>query len=198
MKIELIEYLRYKNYFVRRTKKGYSLVRRREATIFPDGDAQKFINGNMSFDDRQYFKIIEASNYTPKKELPAPIQKPRKSNLEPKDTVAAIAEDVERYTEDKLSSLRKRLETSLQYYDNAIIDVLHLLGDENCRLNAVQLCKVAQRIQELERGHTSTKKEIKRIDSIIGAVTDIKKKADEFDYSPYRPKVIHSIKELIE
>ena len=152
----------------------------------------------MGFDDRQYFKVIEATNYTPRKEPPTSAQKPRKPNLEPKDTVATIAEDVERYTEDKLSSLRRRLETSLQYYDNAIIDVLHLLGAEDCRLNAVQLCKVAQKLQELERGHTATKKEIKRIDSVIGAVTDIKTKANEFDYCPYRPKVIHSIKELIE
>ena len=195
--IELIEYTRYKNYYAKCTKRGYSLVRRREATIFPLGEAQKFINTVIPESERSYYKVIEAENYTVK-EIPAITKlKPQTSKM-CDDSVSTITKDIGRYADDKFSSLKRRLESTLEYYDNAIIDILHFIGDENCRLNAVQLCKIAQKLQELERGHTTTKKELKRISTVIDAVTDIRYKADEFGYVPYKPKVLHNLDEIIK
>ena len=93
--------------------------------------------------------------------------------------------------------MQQTLRSTLAYYDNAIIDIMHFLGDENCKLNASQLCKVAKRLQELERGHTAAKKELNRIKAVIDAIYDINITASEFDYQPYKPKVIASIKEII-
>lgn len=194
--IELIEYTRYKNYYVKRTKKGYSLVRRREATIFPKDEAQKFIELTVPLDDQHYFKIIEAEHYTPKKTIVQQAFTPEPTTS--KDTVSIITEDIGKYAESKFFSLKRSLENQQEYYDNAIIDILHFIGDKNCRLNAVQLCKVAQKLQELERGHTATKKELKRISTVFDAVTDIRYKADEFGYVPYKPKVLHNIDEIIK
>ena len=193
--IEIIEYTRYKNYYARRTKNGYSFVRRREATLFLQGEAQEFIDKIIAESERSYCKIIEAENYIVKESAIKSVAEPQ-IRIEA-DIVTGLAEDIGSYAENKFSDLKRSMENSLDYYNNAIVDILHFLGDEKCRLNGVQLCKVAKRLQELERGHTAAKKELNRIKTVIDAVYDISNKANEFDYKPYKPRVIQSLDEII-
>ena len=193
--VELIKYTRYKNYYAKRTKNGFSFVRRREATIFFNGEAQIFIDTTITESERQYCEIIEAENFIVNESISKAVVEPKLS-IE-SDSVAAITDDISSYAENKFSALKRRLEESLEYYDNAIVDILHFLGDENCKLNAAQLCKVAKKLQELERGHTIAKKELNRLKSVISEVYDIGLKAGEFDYQPYKPKAIHNLSEII-
>lgn len=193
--VEIIKYTRYKNYYAKRTKNGFSFVRRREATIFFNGEAQIFIDTTITESERPFCMIIEAENYIVNEPVTKAVIEPQLS-IEI-DSVAAITDDIASYAENKFSALRCRLEESLEYYDNAVIDILHFLGDENCKLNAAQLCKVAKKLQELERGHTAAKKELNRMKTVINAVYDIGAKASEFDYQPYKPRALQSLSEII-
>lgn len=194
--MQYLKYRKYEGFYVKRTETGgYSLVRIDQATAFKDGKARYFLNTTIPFKQRKDYEIIQCGrDVTPTKEMP--IEKPPgKQNTE--DT-AKVASTIQQYALSQFTKLRQDLEKQLNYCDSAIIDILHFLGDENCRLNAVQLCKVAQKLQELERGHTAAKKELRRIESVMETVGSIKDKAGEFEYAPYKPKVLHSIKELID
>lgn len=194
--MQYLKYRKYEGFYVKRIDTGgYSLVTIDQATTFKDGKARYFLNTVIPFKQRKDYDIIQCGrDVTPTKE--APIEKPPgKQDMEDATKVAGT---VQQYAMSQFAKLKQDLEKQLNYCDSAIIDVLHFLGDENCRLNAVQLCKVAQKLQELERGHTAAKKELQRIDSIMETVGSIKEKANKFEYAPYKPKVLHNIKELID
>ena len=194
--MQYLKYTKYDGFYARRTETGgYELVPIEKATVFKDGKARYFLNTTIPFDQRRNYQIVPCNNknVTPSKQPPPQ----PKQELEG-DTVAKAAANINQYALSQFGKLHADLEQRLTRCDNAIIDILHLLGDENCKLNAVQLCKVAKKIQEFEREHTAVKKELNRIDAVMEAVGNIKTKAAEFNYAPYKPKVIHNIKELIE
>ena len=194
--MQYLKYRKYDGFYVKRIDTGgYSLVTVDQATTFKDGKARVFLNTAIPFKQRKDYEIIQCGrDVTPTKETS--VEKSQ-SKQEIEDTTK-VAYTVQQYATSQFAKLKQDLEKQLNYCDSAIIDVLHFLGDENCRLNAVQLCKVAQKLQELERGHTAAKKELQRIDSIMETVGSIKEKASKFEYAPYKPKVLHNIKELIE
>ena len=192
--MQYLKYTKWDGYYVKRTDtNGYSLVKINEATKFNDGQARVFVNTVISSDQRKHYEIIQCDrSVVPEKPNVTKIQEKQ----EAKDT-AKIAYTIQQYAVSQFLELKSELESQLNYYDSAIIDILHFIGDENCRLNAVQLCKVAQKLQELERGHTKTKKELRRIESIMDKVNSIKSDVNNFNYAPYRPRVLHSIDDII-
>ena len=194
--MQYLKYRKYEGFYAKRIDTGgYSLAPIDEATKFKDKQARVFLNTVIPFKQRKDFDIIQCGRYETPTTKTSATQPP--SNKEIDDT-AKVAYTIQQYATSQFAKLKQDLEKQLNYCDSAIIDVLHFLGDENCRLNAVQLCKVAQKLQEFERGHTAAKKELRRIESVMEAVGGIKDKAGEFEYQPYKPKVIHSIEELIE
>ena len=192
--MQYLKYTKWDGYYVKRTDtNGYSLVKINEATKFNDGQARVFLNTTIPFDQRKHYEIIQCDrSVVPEKPNATKIQEKQ----EAKDT-AKIAYTIQQYAVSQFSELKSELESQLNYYDSAIIDILHFIGDENCRLNAVQLCKVAQKLQEFERGHTKTKKELRRIESIMDKVNSIKSDVNNFNYMPYKPRVLHSIDDII-
>ena len=192
--MQYLKYTKWEGYYIKRTNtNGYSLVKINEATKFNDGQARVFLNTVIPFDQRKHYEIIQCDrSVVPEKPNVTKIQ----DKQEAKDT-AKIAYTIQQYAVSQFTELKSELESQLNYYDNAIIDILHFIGDENCRLNAVQLCKVAQKLQEFERGHTKTKKELRRIESIMDKVNSIKNDASNFNYMPYKPRVLHSIDDII-
>ena len=194
--MQYLKYSKWNGYYVKRTTtNGYSLVKINEATKFNDGQARVFVNTVIPYDQRKHYEIIQCDrNITPEKTT---VTTKIQEKQEMKDT-AKIAYTIQQYAVSQFSELKSELESQLNYYDSAIIDILHFIGDENCRLNAVQLCKVAQKLQEFERGHTKTKKELRRIESIMEKVNSIKSDASNFNYMPYKPRVLHSIDDIIK
>ena len=192
--MQYLKYTKWDGYYLKRTDtNGYSLVKINEATKFNDGQARVFLNTTIPSNQRSHYEIVQCDGYVaPEKSMTTKIQEKQ----ETKD-VAKIADTIQRYAVSQFAELRGELEKQLEYYDNAVIDILHFIGNENCKLNAVQLCKVAQKLQEFERGHTKTKKELRRIESIMDKVNSIKSDASNFNYSPYRPRVLHSLDEII-
>ena len=193
--MQYLKYTKWDGYYIKRTNtNGYSLVKINEATKFNDGQARVFVNTVIPSDQRKHYEIIQCDrSVVPEKPNVTKIQEKQ----EAKDT-AKIAYTIQQYAVSQFAELKSGLENQLSYYDGAIIDILHFIGDENCRFNAVQLCKVTQKLQEFERGHTKTKKELRRIESIMDKVNNIKSDAGNFDYAPYRPRVLHNIDEIIK
>ena len=98
--VELIKYTRYKNYYAKRTKNGFSFVRRREATIFFQGEAQIFIDTTITESERPYCMVIEENSPI---EAEKPIFRPKP---EPKltinaDAVACITEEINTFAETR-------------------------------------------------------------------------------------------------
>lgn len=194
--MQYLKYRKYEGFYVKRTDTGgYTLVHIGDATKFKDGKARAFLNITIPFKLRKDFDIIQCGKEEPVTSKTPVTKPPSKNEVE---NTAKVAYTVQQYATSQFAKLKQDLERQLNYCDSAIIDTLHFLGDENCRLNAVQLCKVAQKLQEFERGHTAAKKELRRIETVMETVGSIKDQADKFEYQPYKPKVLHNIEELIE
>ena len=185
--MEIIKTLTGKYLIQKRGKIEYTSSQSK-ATKFNNGKARVFINCQVSKRDRDnvYVEIIDNQKVDTHKEI----------NITYKSDITSICKKSTKDLKEQLILIRDKLSERLKYYDDSIIDIMHLVGADNAKLNACQLAKVGKEIQKFERLHTATKKELYRVNNVIDKSEEIVQIANTFDYVDYKPRVIKSLDEI--
>lgn len=163
------------------------------ATKFSAGEAEKYINNQIKKNVREQY-IVEKIDNKPKEHKLNDIPEPEFV----KTDVISSLKSVRKLVDEKLCNKQNEYKDKLQYYDDIILDIRHYIRDKNTRLNACQAANVLYRLQRIERKRAEVKRELKRIGYVYDSLNNALSVADEFDYSPYKPRVIKDIDEFMK
>lgn len=163
-----------------------------KATTFKAGEAEKYIKNQVKKSDRTLYNIESVS--IPKKQ--PKISDPPESEFKKTSVISELKK-----IKDSMSRLSDRQHMymdKLQYYDDVILDIRHYIRDENTRLNACQAANVLYRLQRIERKRAEVKCELKRIYQVFDSIDNAIGVANEFHYTPYKPRVIDDMDEFMK
>lgn len=162
-----------------------------KATTFKTGEADKYIKNQIKKNLRNQY-IVETVEIKPKhkiNDIPEP-------EFVKTDVLSSLKE-VRKSIISQLSDKQHEYLDKLQYYDDAILDIRHYIRDESTRLNACQAANVLYRLQRIERKRAEVKCELKRIYQVFDSIDNAISVANEFHYTPYKPRVIENMDEFM-
>ena len=162
-----------------------------KATTFKAGEAEKYIKNQVKKSDRILYNIEAVS--IPKKQ--PKISDPPELEFKKTSVISELKK-----IKDSMGKLYDRQHMymdKLQYYDDIILDIRHYIRDENTRLNACQAANVLYRLQRIERKRAEVKCELKRIYQVFDSIDNAISVANEFHYTPYKPRVIEDMDEFM-
>lgn len=162
-----------------------------KATTFKAGEAEKYIKNQVKKSDRCLYNIESVS---------IPVKQPKISDPPaPEFKKTSVISELKKIKDsmDKLSDRQHMYMDKLQYYDDVILDIRHYIRDENTRLNACQAANVLYRLQRIERKRAEVKCELKRIYQVFDSIDNAISIANEFHYTPYKPRVIEDMDEFM-
>ena len=163
-----------------------------KATQFSKNEAEKYINNQIRKSQRELYYVSESKSKTT-----ISIQNNSENNAIKNQVVSelkSIKSDIVR----KFSKQKDKCIEKLQYYDGAILDIRHYIRDENTKLNACQAAKVLYKLQQIERNRADVKREIARINLIQDTIDSTINNADNFEYAPYKPRVIEDMDKFLK
>lgn len=161
------------------------------ATTFNVGEAERYIKNQVKKSDRCLYNIevVTASVKQSK------ISDPPKSEFTKTSVVSELAKI--KGSMNTLSEKQHMCMDKLQYYDDVILDIRHYIRDESTRLNACQAANVLYRLQRIERKRAEVKCELQRIGQVFDSINNAISIANNFEYSPYKPRVINDMDEFM-
>lgn len=162
------------------------------ATTFKAGEAEKYIKNQIKKNFRSQY-IIETVEIKSKQHKVNDLPEPEFVKT---DVVSSLKE-VRKSIINQLSDKQHEYFDKLQYYDDAILDIRHYIRDESTRLNACQAANVLYRLQRIERKRAEVKCELQRIGQIFDSIDGAINVANEFHYTPYKPRVIENMDEFL-
>lgn len=163
-----------------------------KATQFCKNEAEKYINNQIRKSQRELYYVSENKSKTT-------ISKQNTSdNNAIKNQVVSELKNIKSDIVRKFSRQKDKCTDKLQYYDGVILDIRHYIRDENTRLNACQAAKVLYKLQQVERSRAEVKREIARINLIQDTIDSTINNADNFEYSPYKPRVIEDMDKFLK
>lgn len=163
-----------------------------KATTFKAGEAERYIKNQVKKSDRTLYNIEAVS---------IPVKQPKISDPpEPEFKKTSVISELKKIKDSmgKLSDRQHMYMDKLQYYDDVILDIRHYIRDENTRLNACQAANVLYRLQRIERKRAEVKCELKRIYQVFDSIDNAISVANEFHYTPYKPRVIDDMDEFMK
>ena len=163
-----------------------------KATTFKAGEAEKYIKNRVKKSDRALYDIESVPSSIKK----AKISDPPKPEFTKTSVITELV-NIKNSVINKLSDRQHMYMDKLQYYDDAILDIRHYIRDENTRLNACQAANVLYKLQRIERKRAEVKCELKRIGQVFDSVNNAISVANEFEYSPYKPRVIQNMEDFL-
>lgn len=163
-----------------------------KATTFKAGEAERYIKNQVKKSDRALYDIeaIDIPTKQPK------ISEPPEPKFKKTSVISELAKIKSSIT-NSLSDKQRIYLDKLQYYDDVILDIRHYIRDENTRLNACQAANVLYRLQRIERKRAEVKCELKRIYQVFDSIDNAISVANEFHYTPYKPRVIDNMDEFL-
>ena len=164
-----------------------------KATLFKVGEAEKYIKNRIRKNVRNEYQIVQ----TEIQDVPSKISDIPKPEFQ-KSSVTSELKDIKESVHKKLSDRQNMYKDKLQYYDDVILDIRHYIRDENTRLNACQAAKVLYKLQQIERSRADVKREIARINLIQDTIDSTINNADNFEYAPYKPRVIEDMDKFLK
>lgn len=165
-----------------------------KATQFSKNEAEKYINNQIRKSQRELYYVSES-----KSKSKTTISKQNNSeNNTIKNQVVSELKSIKSDIVRKFSKQKDKCIEKLQYYDGAILDIRHYIRDENTRLNACQAAKVLYKLQQIERSRADVKREIARINLIQDTIDSTINNADNFEYAPYKPRVIEDMDKFLK
>lgn len=162
-----------------------------KATTFKAGEADKYIKNQVKKNLRSQY-IIETVEIKSKHKI-NDIPKPEFV----KTDVLSSLKEVRKSIINQLSDKQHEYLDKLQYYDDVILDIRHYIRDESTRLNACQAANVLYRLQRIERKRAEVKCELNRIYQVFDSINNAIQVANEFNYVPYKPRVIDDMDEFM-
>ena len=165
-----------------------------KATQFSKNEAEKYIKNQIRKSQRELYYVSECKS---KSKTTISKQNNYENNTIKNQVVSelkSIKSDIVR----KFSKQKDKCIEKLQYYDGAILDIRHYIRDENTRLNACQAAKVLYKLQQIERNRADVKREIARINLIQDTIDSTINNADNFEYAPYKPRVIEDMDKFLK
>ena len=163
-----------------------------KATQFSKNEAEKYINNQIRKSQRELYYVSECKSKTT-------ISKQNNfENNAIKNQVVSELKSIKSDIVRKFSKQKDKCIEKLQYYDGVILDIRHYIRDENTRLNACQAAKVLYKLQQIERSRVDVKREIARINLIQDTIDSTINNADNFEYVPYKPRVIENMDEFLK
>lgn len=163
-----------------------------KATTFKAGEAEKYIKNQVKKSDRILYNIEAVS--IPKKQ--SKISDPPTPEFKKTSVISELKKIKD--SMGRLSDRQHMYIDKLQYYDDVILDIRHYIRDENTRLNACQAANVLYRLQRIERKRAEVKCELKRIYQVFDSIDNAISIANEFHYTPYKPRVIDDMDEFMK
>lgn len=162
------------------------------ATIFKSGEAEKYISNQIKKSERHLYNIETID--IPEKQHK--ISSPPKPEFTKSSIVSELNKIKDSIT-NKLFDKQNMYLDKIQYYDDVILDIRHYIRDENTRLNACQAANVLYRLQRIERKRAEVKCELQRIYQVLNSINNAIQVANEFNYVPYKPRVIDDMDEFM-
>ena len=163
-----------------------------KATQFSKNEAEKYISNQIRKSQRELYYVSESKSKTT-----ISIQNNSDNNAI-KNQVVTELKSIKSDIVGKFSKQKDKCIEKLQYYDGVILDIRHYIRDENTRLNACQAAKVLYKLQQIERSRADIKREIARINLIQDTIDSSINNADNFEYAPYKPRVIENMDEFLK
>jgi hypothetical protein len=163
-----------------------------KATSFKPGEAEKYIRNHVRKNQHDLYRIVSETPTNP-----IIVTNPKEHINSPKTTVINCLQEIKDSVSRKLSANQSEYYKELQYYDDAILDIRHYIRDKNTRLNVCSAAKVLYKLQTLERKRAEVKCEIQRIKQVFDVVDNAISGADDFEYLPYKPRVIQNMDEFM-
>ena len=121
------------------------------------------------------------------------------ANIEVKKTnVVSALQQVRSKMIGEMKDLQHDYIDKLQYYENVILDIRHYIRDYNTNLDTQQAANILYRLQRIERKRAEVKRELRRISNIFDSIDDAIKVADDYEYEPYKPRVIDDMGVFLE
>ena len=163
-----------------------------KATQFSKNEAEKYINNQIRKSQRELYYVSESKSKTT-------ILKQNNSESNTiKNQVVTELKSIKSDIVRKFSKQKDKCIEKLQYYDGAILDIRHYIRDTNTKLNACQAAKVLYKLQQIERCRADVKREIARINLIQDTIDSTINNADNFEYAPYKPRVIEDMDNFLK
>lgn len=163
-----------------------------KATQLSKNEAEKYINNQIRKSQRELYYVSECKSKTT-------ISKQNNSeNNTIKNQVVSELKSIKSDIVRKFSKQKDKCIEKLQYYDGVILDIRHYIRDESTRLNACQAAKVLYKLQQIERNRADVKREIARINLIQDTIDSTINNADNFEYAPYKPRVIEDMDKFLK
>ena len=165
-----------------------------KATQFSKNEAEKYINNQIRKSQRELYYVSES-----KSKSKTTISKQNNyDNNTIKNQVVSELKSIKSDIVRKFSKQKDKCIEKLQYYDGVILDIRHYIRDENTRLNACQAAKILYKLQQIERSRADVKREIARINLIQDTIDSTINNADNFEYAPYKPRVIEDMDNFLK
>ena len=166
-----------------------------KATKFADDfEAEKYITNQIKKSQRELYNVIHINS---KESSKISVSNTQISNNN-KSTTISLLEDIKSKVEQKLGSQKNNYCQQLKYYDDAILDIRHYIRDENTKLNACQAAKLLYKLQQTERKRAEVKCELQRIGQVLDSISHAIDSANDFEYAPYKPRVIDDMGEFLK
>ena len=163
-----------------------------KATQLSKNEAEKYIHNQIRKSQRELYYVSECKSKTT-------ISKQNNyDNNTIKNQVVSELKSIKSDIIRKFSKQKDKCTEKLQYYDGAILDIRHYIRNENTRLNACQAAKILYKLQQIERSRADVKREIARINLIQDTIDSSINNADNFEYAPYKPRVIEDMDKFLK
>ena len=163
-----------------------------KATQFSKNEAEKYINNQIRKSQRELYYVSECKSKT------IMSTQNNSENNAIKNQVVSELKSIKSDIVRKFSKQKDKCIEKLQYYDGVILDIRHYIRNENTRLNACQAAKVLYKLQQIERSRADVKREIARINLIQDTIDSTINNADNFEYAPYKPRVIEDMDNFLK
>lgn len=161
-----------------------------KATQFSKNEAEKYINNQIRKSQRELYYVSESKTTI--------LKQNNSENNTIKNQVVSELKSIKSDIVRKFSKQKDKCIEKLQYYDGAILDIRHYIRDKSTRLNACQAAKVLYKLQQIERSRADVKREIARINLIQDTIDSTINNADNFEYAPYKPRVIEDMDKFLK